>query len=153
MAGRLSESRTSKEKNVSKENRNIPPDLSRQPKYVQDYVEKIERERDTAIKALNEYHDDQSPSPFFVDDLMCLGEGKTGGPTSTRRYLPGVHRLLVNYKGVLLTIVLREKQIDLSWGDSQIYRGDIAMVPSGFQSAYLISASNMRIANPASDSS
>ena len=132
-----------------KENRNVLPDLSRQPKYVQDYVKKIKRERETAVRALREYHaDNQTPSPFFVDDLVCLGEEKTGGPTSTRRYLQGVHRLSVDYEGVLLTIVLREKQIDLSWGDSQIYRGDIAMVPSGFQNAYLISASNMRIAKP-----
>lgn len=57
------------------------------PAWARNYMEQIERERETAIKTLNRFKDEQKPSMIYYDAWECLGENGESGPTTQRRYL------------------------------------------------------------------
>jgi hypothetical protein len=114
--------------------------FDRLPKWAQNEFEKIQRERDTAIRQLNAYVDDQTESPFRTDDLVSTGERQ--GPTQKIRYIQS-HAMSVVYAGVELTIILRDTngppRIDLSWGRVERDNDPVFMVPRSFQSVDLYS--------------
>jgi hypothetical protein len=60
-------------------------DVSKLPKWAQDRIRDLERERDTAVTALREAEDAQTPSRIWYDDYHCLGERQ--GPSSVRHYV------------------------------------------------------------------
>ena len=89
--------------------------LKRLPKWAQEYIKSIEREREETIKTLNEFRDNQTPSEFYCDRLVCTGE-KTG-PSVKRHYFSASQgRLVAAHAGVKLEIILRDGLIDLSYG-------------------------------------
>ena len=109
------------------------------PKWAQREIEKLERERDQAIRRLNEYIDDQTPSPFSIDDWVSTGE--EAGPSTKTRYIQA-RRMNVDYGGVCLDIILRDdgykKSIDLQW--SREHRAGLKpvyMVPRSYQQVEL----------------
>lgn len=55
--------------------------IAKLPRWAQEHIEKIGRERDQAINALNRFLDGQTPSGFYVDDCVCTGEEQ--GPSRT----------------------------------------------------------------------
>ena len=127
-------------------NKGVVMDISKLPKWVQAHIREIKRERDVAIRALNEYCDNQTPSPFRIEDHVSAGEEK--GSSRKVRYIQ-THSVVVENEGVELRVLVRtfnpdHKEIILSWYGSGNGLGDIAFIPSSFQSAYLISKENMR---------
>lgn len=116
-------------------------EVEKLPKWAQEIIKDISRERETAIRALNEYVDSQTPSPFYIDETECLGEQQ--GPSTKRRYIQA-HRITVVYEGVRLDILLRDDTIDLKWGAPNFSMDEIAFIPSSFQSARLVSRDKMR---------
>lgn len=123
----------------------------KQPKWVQDYIEKIERQRDEAIRWMNHVHDEQTPSPFRIQEMVCDGEGEGGAGHSYKTRYIQTHKLEVRHEGVALDILLRhgDKEIDLSWGSLESHyssRGsdEVAMIPTSYQSVKLLSQENMR---------
>lgn len=117
--------------------------LARLPQWVQEHITNIQRQRDVAIRALNEFQDQQTPSAFYVDDGVSTGEQK--GPSVKRLYVQ-THKLTVEFKGVLLEIYTRpdERGIDLGWTDVKQGMSDVSMSPTSRNSVQLISKQNMR---------
>lgn len=111
------------------------------PAWARAYVRKIERERDSAIQALNDYCDKQNPSAIYYDDLTVTGE--ESGPTLKRIFIQS-HRVEIEHNGVYLQIILRE-HIDLSWANAKNRSCfvNVAFVPTALQAASLIARDNM----------
>ncbi len=115
--------------------------IAKLPKWAQEHIRNLSRERQVAVDALNKWVDEQTPAPFRIDELECLGEQQ--GPTRKVRYIQGT-RLQVYFADVRLDVTLRDKAIDLQWGTPRNHAGDICFQPRSFQSAYLIAKTNMR---------
>jgi hypothetical protein len=116
--------------------------IAKLPKWAQEHIEKITRERETAISALNEWTDSQTESPFCIEDFLCTGEEK--GPSFKKRYIQ-THNISVTWAGVCLEIRLREDEIDLSWcGGTRHSTSDAAFIPYSYQQARIKSRENMR---------
>ena len=122
-----------------------PEQLAKLPRWAQDHIKDITRERDVAVRALNEYCDDQTPSPFYVDEAVCTGEQR--GPSIKRRYIQA-HTIKVNWAGVELVIDAngygnRNNEIGLQWSSTNHIR-EVAMIPQRFQSITLKTQENLR---------
>ena len=63
----------------------IDPRVSKLPKWAQDQIADLSRERDTAIRALNAFVDDQTPSAFSYRTRLSTGESQ--GPALKTRYI------------------------------------------------------------------
>jgi hypothetical protein len=70
--------------------------IEKLPVWAQDHIKHLQSERDSAVKKLIEFQDEQTESSVFIQDHVCIGEGthglepdptKKGGPTFLRRYL------------------------------------------------------------------
>jgi hypothetical protein len=114
--------------------------IEKLPKWAQEIIRDLTRQRETAIRALNEYIDNQTPSPIYVEEMECTGEGI--GPSYKKRYIQS-RKISVSHSGVDLVILLRDDYIDLQWGSEKLNR-DAAFIPSSYQSARLVSKENMR---------
>lgn len=118
--------------------------IDRLPKWAQDHIQTITRERDTAVRALNEYVDGQTESGFYYDDFLSLGERRTealyGGPSSKRIYVQ-TRAITVVHAGVELDVVARNDgsgpEISIQWGSEHRGVGEIAFIPHSFQCARL----------------
>lgn len=113
------------------------PDVSKLPKWAQDHIKDLQRERDIAVRALNEWTDTQTPSPIFVDELVSTGEER--GPSTKRRYIEG-RRVSFNWQGVWLDVLLRESAIDLQWRtpDDMCGMEDVALIPRSYMQVWLV---------------
>ena len=116
--------------------------LDKLPKWAQDYINGIERERETAIRALNGYLDGQTESPFYIDELERTGEQP--GPSHKRRYIQA-RRMVVNHGGVELTIYLRDKEaIEMQYESRTGSMAEVALIPRSFQNIALKAVENLR---------
>lgn len=118
--------------------------IAKLPKWAQEYIKDINRERDTAVKELNDYCDSQTPSPVYIDELVSTGEQQ--GPSSKTRYIQ-TPRVQFDWQGVSLTVLLRDDHIDLQWNGLDRGRygtSECAFIPRSYQSANLVSKANMR---------
>jgi hypothetical protein len=118
----------------------MKPDVSKLPKWAQEYIDKIEREREVAVKALNDYCDSQTKSPVYIQELESTGEQK--GPSFKMRYIQ-TRRIAVEWQGVHMELLLREEGIGLQWRGERL-NGDIAFIPRSYQQAYLVAKDKMR---------
>lgn len=114
--------------------------LNRLPAWAIKYIETIKRERNTAIVALNDFVDGQTPSPIFYDEWTSTGENR--GPSSKRVYVQSRNVEIV-HAGVHLQVCLRDN-ITINWEDENNSTKHVAFVPTSFHAASLISKENMR---------
>ncbi len=124
----------------------ITPELiAKLPKWAQQHILALERERLTAIEALNDHLNHETLSPFYTEDMLSTGErGHQCGPSLKRRNFQA-HHMVVDFKGVHLEIYLREKEgIQLKYGPPNRGMGDVAMIPESYQSVRLVAQENMR---------
>lgn len=114
-----------------------PMDLSKLPKWAQEHIADLKRQRDHAIRDLDEHEDNQTPTPFFYETFCC--DGKQGKAPTPRRYYFESHRhMTVEYMGVRLEIILRDRGIDLSWAASgKRVHEVVPFVPTSYQAARL----------------
>lgn len=122
-----------------------PEQIAKLPRWAQDHLNNISRERDAAIRSLNEFCDNQSPSPFYIEDHPCTGE--TSGPSRKRIYIQA-HAITVEWAGVILNIDAndygnRKNEIEISWSTAEGTR-DVAMVPRCFNAVIIKTKENMR---------
>lgn len=103
--------------------------IERLPKWAQEYILDIEREREAARKKLNKYLDKQTPSCFYTEDLVSTGEQH--GPSRKIRYLPDVHTMYVEHADVKLEVsIYGVDGIRIQWSDAQENTNDkVAMIP------------------------
>lgn len=123
--------------------------LSKLPKWAQEHIQNVERQRVVAVRALDEYVDSQTPSSFYTEDLECTTDG---GPTMRRRYIHG-HQISIDHAGVHLDIHLarkddgqREFGIELQYGATEGSLGfsPIAIVPHSVNAIQLVHKENMQ---------
>jgi hypothetical protein len=115
--------------------------IAKLPKWAQEYIVDIERQRNVAINALNKWTDSQTEFPFFIDELVCTGEKR--GPSFKKRYVQA-HNITAVWGGVRVDVRLREYGIDIDWGDSDGNNIDVAFIPYSYQHARILTKENMR---------
>lgn len=125
-----------------------PEQLAKLPKWAQDHIKDLERERGAAVKALNDFTDADTPAAFYVEEHVGMGEKK--GPSIKRRYIQ-TRAVICESQGIELRIFASgdlygqsRPGIELSW--SAISRGmsDVAFIPNARNSATLITKEHMR---------
>lgn len=102
-------------------------------------LETLQRQRDEAVRRLEEMTDNQNVSPFFKDEFDCT----SSPPVSRKVYYQAGTAMNVEHQGVLLRIHLRDREIDLQWDTPQRH-GEICFRPTSHQSASLLTKENMR---------
>jgi hypothetical protein len=100
-----------------------PEAIARLPKWVQEHITNLERALEVAVKALDQYVDDQTPSPFQVQDLLCLAKNKT-----VSRYVQA-STMNVTSGGVTLSIYPEDDGIHLMYRSETRAANDVAIVP------------------------
>lgn len=121
--------------------------IEKLPKWAQDHIRELERERATAIRELNEYCDSQTPAAFFISELVSTGEER--GPSAKTHYIQG-HQMTVEWEGVRLQIYLRKDStqapdgISLQWEDIARHGKHVAFIPVSYQMAHIVSKDRMR---------
>lgn len=59
-------------------------EISKLPKWAQAHIAELQRQRDTAVDALKQFLDNQSPSRIFFEDMLCI---KKGSPEYVKVYI------------------------------------------------------------------
>ena len=127
--------------------------IAKLPKWAQEHITNLARERETAIRALNDHVDSQTPSQIYWEDYLSTGEGTTGsgvGPTNKRFYVQ-TNRIVVECAGVQLYVHCHENVpmhhdgIEIKWGDPTGLQNMTGFIPTSFQQASLIAYHNMRV--------
>ncbi len=123
-----------------------PEQIAKLPKWAQEYIKDVSREREVSLRTLNAFQDEQTPSPFYVEENLCTGEAS--GPTTKRRYIQA-HSVEVYFRGVHLTVDANEfgnsgSGIRLQWSSKERGGGDAAFIPTSYQSARIVSKEDMR---------
>jgi len=119
--------------------------IGKLPKWAQGHIKILERERASAVRALNEFCDNQKPSPFYIEDWVCTGERQ--GPSTKRIYLQ-TRSISVKWAGVDLRLCVNDKGgmhrhgIGLQWQSSD-GRHHVSMVPVSYQSIELVDVENL----------
>lgn len=116
----------------------LPAKIAKLPVWAREHIETIERERNTAIDHLNEWVDNQTKSPFFFSDLLCLGEDGQRKPSTKKVYVQ-THHMTVKHAGVRMDITLRGGRIDIQYRDTEELTEAVNMTPQSFQSIRLSS--------------
>jgi hypothetical protein len=115
--------------------------IKKLPKWAQEHINNIERERDVSIKTLNKFIDGQTETSFWYDDLICTGEEK--GPSFKRRFIQ-THRMEVEHAGVSLSVLLRDGCIDIGWrSGNRFSNSEAAFIPTSYMQARIVSKENM----------
>lgn len=114
--------------------------IEKLPKWAQQLVRDLKRERESAVKALNDFLDQQTPSPFRMEDFVCTGE--ESGPTHKTFYVQG-HAMEVESSGIRLRVFAEEKvfssrkSIELKWEAVDERRNIVTMTPTSYQTIKL----------------
>lgn len=85
-------------------------DVTRLPRWAQDYVKDLVRERENAVSILNEFQDDQMPSNVFFEKHACTGEVPgTNAPVTKKCYVSTRH----------LTFLVGKREVYVSLHEDQ----------------------------------
>jgi len=126
----------------------VVSDITKLPKWAQERIRDLERQRDVAVKTLNQFQDSQTPSPVFYREFVCTGE--TDGSSEKIGYIQA-SVIEFTHAGVFLRVMLsREKDpsrdfgIELSWSNTDRHSAQVAFIPKSYQQAQLVAKENMR---------
>lgn len=118
-----------------------PLKIAKLPVWAQLHIQDLQRERDIAVRELQEYCDNSTPSNIWTEELVSDGANKNGGPTLRTRYIQA-NKLSIQYAGARLEILLRPGRewhdvIDLQYGRPNRINGDVMLQPRSHQQFYL----------------
>lgn len=105
--------------------------IEKLPKWARKHIESLERDRDDATDLMRKMTDDQTPSPFYIEEFR-------GGAAGVQRRYFQAHQIAVEHLGIVMHVILRENCIDISYGLESCAIGDVAMVPQSRQAVALI---------------
>lgn len=71
----------------------MPNDLTKLPKWAQDHIADLQRQRDLAVDTLHTHLDGQTESPLYYEQALCTGKG---APDFTKRYINGTREITFN---------------------------------------------------------
>src|SRR6516165_3957751 len=96
------------------------------PKWVQDYIRLLQRERDDAIWHYQSQLDDQTASPFFHDTIECC----TGKSEIKRRYVQASH-IQCEMSGIVVDVrpYERDGYISVMFSRTDNAIGGVAIIP------------------------
>lgn len=115
--------------------------IAKLPKWAQEHIKDLQRQRDIAVRRLDEMTDSQTPSPFSDRKLDCTEDG---APVCRTVYYQA-RRMDVSHANVCMSICLRDDGINLSWcADGPYTMRELAMIPESFQKVRLVARDNMR---------
>lgn len=118
--------------------------INKLPTWARNYIAALQNQRDIAVRALNQYCDEQTESPFQIPELECTGEeAGSDAPVKKVRYIQ-TRRMEIKWQGVELSIMLRDDRVNLQWGLPSFRTGDVAFIPCSYQSADLKAKEQMR---------
>jgi len=96
--------------------------LERLPKWAQDHINNLSSALKVSEKALKDYTDSTTPSPFEVLDIVCLTK-----TTPVRRYVQA-SSMIVRAGGVRVDVYPQDDGINILFeGDRKV--DDVALVP------------------------
>jgi len=111
------------------------PDISKLPKWAQEHITRLERQRDEAKKEREDFLNAQKPSAFYEETSHMLEQ---------RNYIQ-TNRMTCEYDGVKLEIIAYSGQygpgIRLSW--EGINSSEVALIPLHHQSVRLVAKEDM----------
>jgi hypothetical protein len=111
--------------------------IKKLPKWAQELIEDLNRKRETAIRALNEFCDNQTPSKFIVGEHLCTGEGR--GPVTKQNYIQTSSIKVVNADIELHVFANKDDRISLQWNRLSTGPWDrVALVPKSYMKCELI---------------
>ena len=96
------------------------------PKWAQDHIRDLQRQRDVALRALNTFCDKQTPSSIYVEDNPCTGEET--GPVNKRHYIQS-HTVTIKHARVWLIVLCQDDSIHLHFGNEDESCRNIALQP------------------------
>lgn len=111
--------------------------IAKLPVWAQTVIRDVTRQRDNALREQREYLADQKESPFFVEHV---------GPGNKDTRFVQAHTLTVRWQGVKLRVDANPygnsgPGIRLQWEADD--HKDVALIPSSYQSARLVSKEHM----------
>lgn len=118
--------------------------IAKLPKWAQQHIIQIERQRDAAIDTLNRSIDNQTETDIWFCEHPSTGEDGARGPIQKKFYVPS-HWIEIDFEGVKCTVLLREGSgIDITYSSSDRHMAEVALVPRSYQQIYLVSKQHMR---------
>ena len=100
------------------------PDLAafgKLPKWAQAYIHDLEMSVENGEKALKDYRDSQTPSPFSTMDIVCMTENKI-----SHRYIQASN-VTCESAGVKVSISPKDDGVDVSFEAATRAAGDVAI--------------------------
>lgn len=107
--------------------------IAKLPTWVRVHIETLERQRDAAVRALRNFTDEQTPQPFYVEDMVCISKG---APTTVRGYVHG-HWLNFSHRELEFSLMMHDDGVALQYGQGRNGLKDILLQPTSFQSLLL----------------
>jgi len=100
--------------------------FSKLPKYAQEYTVDLQRDRDRAVRELNRFLDNQTPSCIYTDDMLLPLDGKC--------YIQS-YRIVFKQGGVKLTVTIFDdhRNIEMQYHQSKSLTGQVALTPVSHQ--------------------
>ena len=122
-----------------------PEQIQKLPKWAQDHIQNLTRERETSVRTLNEFCDNDTPSPIYYEEMVCNGE--TQGPSTKRRYIQ-TDRIVVMWRGIELEIGAHDygssgPGISVQWSVAGGRFRDAAMIPESYQRVRIVSKEDL----------
>lgn len=113
------------------------------PKWARQHISDLEGQRDTAQRALKDFCDSGTPSPFYHEEHIHTDEG----PKFVRRYVQA-NTITALWRGVELAVHAHDyghngKGIKLQWSSENKGNREIAMIPLSYQYARLVAKEDM----------
>jgi len=118
------------------------------PKWAQEELERVRRERDAAINTLNKFVDEQDETPIWYEDAPLTGERRG---TVTKRHYLDTSQVTVSWGKIDLDVLINSwdtnswdtkmgtPKIRLSWSEAGTLSSDnIAMIPDSHNAVRLI---------------
>ena len=124
--------------------------IDKLPKWAQEHISSLERERDEAVKTLARFEDSQTESQIYYEQMPS--DGRQSGPSFSRRYINGAtHGVTFNAHGVQLDVRIHDEgprnqpSIGLSWSADERYLSrNVAVIPTGYQQLSIVAQANMQ---------
>lgn len=99
-----------------------PEQFARLPKWAQEHITTLARQRDDARRLRDRLLDKQTPSPFYTTETVA-----EPGVLPQPRYLPGVSRVFLRHQDIEAELYFDERGVGLSFVGRRF--GRVAIVP------------------------